>query len=308
MYSVEQQALAQLVSAPDLAGDPELAAAFRQHYTETERQAALVLARLEAHGETPSALKDFIMKIGGKGFLAFARLQPETPGRLAAHAYSYEAMEWAGYEMLIRFAAANDDALTAEAARTIRDQERTMMKRLEAGFDAAEQASHRDTPAAEMGDHVRKHLAEAHALESQGIHLLAKSEDIAGDPQLAQACSRNLQESREHIERLEQRLEALGTAPSALKSGALAMGGLNWGYFFQAQSDTPAKLAAFAYAYEHLKIAGYELLRRSAQRAGDAETQQLCETLLTSEHAMAERLAGTFDSAAAATLAAVRGK
>ena len=46
------------------------------------------------------------------------------------------------------------------------------------------------------------------------------------------------------------------------------MGGLNWGFFFQAQTDTPAKLAAFAYAYVHLKIAGYELLKRTALRAG----------------------------------------
>src|SRR5205823_613559 len=33
-HSIEQQALAQLRTAPDLAGDPEIAAAFRQHLTE----------------------------------------------------------------------------------------------------------------------------------------------------------------------------------------------------------------------------------------------------------------------------------
>ncbi len=61
------------------------------------------------------------MKLGGKGFLLFAGLQPETPGRLAAHAYSYEAMEWAGYEMLGRFAEAAGDTQTLDAARVIRD-------------------------------------------------------------------------------------------------------------------------------------------------------------------------------------------
>src|ERR671925_441098 len=36
-HSIEEQALQQLRSAPDLAGDPEIAAAFREHLAETER-------------------------------------------------------------------------------------------------------------------------------------------------------------------------------------------------------------------------------------------------------------------------------
>ena len=43
---------------------------------------------------------------------------------------------------------------------------------------------------------------------------------------------------------------------------------------FGAQPDTPAKLAGFAYAFEHLEIGAYELLRRVAQRAGDVRNQQ----------------------------------
>ena len=114
MYSVEQQALVQMKSAPDLAGDPGFADDFRKHQTETEQQADLLHKRLEAHGESPSTLQGLIMKLGGKGFLLFAAAMPETPGRLAAHAYSYEAMEWAGYEMLVRFAEAAGDSQTVE--------------------------------------------------------------------------------------------------------------------------------------------------------------------------------------------------
>src|SRR5260370_427339 len=84
MYSVEQQALAQMVSAPDLAGDVSIAGDFRQHRVETDQQAALLAERLESHGEAPSAIKGAIMKLGGKGFLLFAALMPETPGRLVA--------------------------------------------------------------------------------------------------------------------------------------------------------------------------------------------------------------------------------
>jgi ferritin-like metal-binding protein YciE len=308
MYSVEQQALAQMVSAPKLADDPSLATAFSKHHAETEQQAALVLARLEAHGETPSAIQGAIMKLGGKGFLLFAGLQPETPGRLTAHAYAYEAMEWAGYEMLGRFAEAAGDTQTAAVARTIRDQERVMMERLESGFDAAEQASHRKTDPGKMDADIIKHINEAHALESQAIKLLSKSQDIAEDAELAAACRLNLADAHKHSDLLEQRLAALGGSSSSFKDAALALFGLNWGFFFQAQSDTPAKLAAFAYAFEHLKIAGYELLKRSARRAGDAETERLCESLVADEQSMVARLTGTFDSAAAATLSVAKGK
>ncbi len=308
MYSVEQQALVQMKSAPDLAGDAGFADDFRKHQTETEQQADLLLKRLEAHGESPSTLQGLIMKLGGKGFLLFAAAMPETPGRLAAHAYSYEAMEWAGYEMLARFAEAAGDTPTVVAARANQAQERTMMERLERHFDNAEQASHRDVATDKMSADLAKHLNEAHALESQAIKLLEKGKDIAGDPPLSGACQQNLADAHEHARLLEQRLKTLGTDTSSLKDTAMGLNGLQWGFFFQSQTDTPAKLAAFAYAFEHLKIAGYELLKRSAQRGGDAETQTLCETLLTGEHAMTERLKGTFDSAAAATLAVVQGE
>ncbi len=305
MYSVEQQALAQLVTAPKLAGDPGLAEDFRLHHDETEDQAERVRERLEVLGGSPSAVKDAIMKLGGKGFLLFARMMPETPGRLAAHAYSYEAMEWAGYEMLIRFSEAAGDDQTATVGREIRDQERTMMERLERGFDGAESASHGETKSDDLPEHVRTHLNEAHALEMQAIQLLDKGDDIAGDGELAQVCRSHREQSREHAARLERRLEALDSGESKTKDAALGMGGLNWSYFFQAQSDTPAKLAAFIYAFEHLKIGGYELLLRTATRAGDPATQQLCEELLAEERAMAGKTAATFDSAARATLAAV---
>lgn len=302
MYSVEQQALAQLVSAPDIAGDPTLAADFRQHHIETEEQADLVRQRLEAHGGSPSAIKDAVMRLGGKGFLLFARVLPETPGRLVDHAYSYESLEWAGYEMLIRFAERAGDSQTVETAKAIGAQERTMMERLEHGFDAAERASHAQTPTAKLPEHLRTHLAEVHAFESQGVQLLEKSESIAGNAPLVTLYSQLLDEVRAHARRVEDRLAALGTQPSRLKDSALGIGGLNWGLFFQAQSDTPAKLAAFVYAFLHLQIGGYELLKRTARRTGDTETQQLCENVLSEKRPMVERLAAAFDSAVQATL------
>jgi ferritin-like metal-binding protein YciE len=306
MYSVEQQALAQMVTAPDLAGDPALADDFRKHYFETEEQADLVRECLEAHGGSASAVKNAIMKLGGKGFLLFARVMPETPGRLVVHAYSYEAMEWAGYEMLLRFAERAGDIDTAEAAKVIRDQERTMMERLERRFDAAEKASHADVTNDELHDHLVRHLAEVHAFERQNIQLLKKSRHIAGDAAIAALYEEQSKTLGRHMQLVEQRLSMLGSGPSMLEDAALQLGGLNWGFFFQAQSDTPAKLAAFVYAVLHLEIGGYELLKRTAMRCGDMETLRLCESLIYEKRDLADRLANEFDAAVEATLAALK--
>src|SRR5437764_8177863 len=81
-HALEVQALAQMRAAPDLAGDPPLARAFREHCTETERHEALIRERLDAHDAKPSRLEDLLGAVSGKGFVLFARFQPDTPGKL----------------------------------------------------------------------------------------------------------------------------------------------------------------------------------------------------------------------------------
>jgi ferritin-like metal-binding protein YciE len=82
----------------------------------------------------------------------------------------------------------------------------------------------------------------------------------------------------------------------------MRLGALNWGTFFQSHPDTPGKLAAFAFAFEHLEIGGYELLRRVATKAGDEETAQLAASIADQERAAAEKIAGTWDRALDASL------
>jgi len=305
MYSLELQALAQLTSAPDMVEEPRLAADFRQHYQETEQQAELVRERLEARGGSPSTIKDAIMKLGGKGFLLFARSMPETPGRLVTHAYSYEALEWAGYDMLVRFARHAGDQVTEQTARSIQLEENQMMQRLHEGFDLVEQLSHGQLHGDDLQDHVVRHLTETHAFEVQGRRLLEKGASIAGNEQLSTLYAQALERLDQHAHKIEQRLDALGADTSSLKDTGLKLGGLNWGLFFQSQSDTPAKLAAFVYAFLHLEIGGYELLKRTCQRSGDTATQDLCQEIIAQKHATCDQLAEAFESAVQATLAVV---
>jgi ferritin-like metal-binding protein YciE len=305
-HSIEEQALQQLRRAPGIAGDEELAQAFRLHLVETENHERLVRERLEAHGVKPSKVKDAVMKAGGSAFVLFAKSQPDTPGKLLAHAYSYEHLELASYELLARVAEWAGDHYTAEVARRIRDEEERMAERLAAEFDGAVEASLWKVQPSELDQQLVKYLADAHAIESQAIQLLERGKKIGGDPELESLYREHLEETHGHQRILEQRLEAHEAAPSKLKDAAMRLGALNWGTFFQAQPDTPGKLAAFAFAFEHLEIAGYELLKRVARRDGDGETVQAVEQILTEERAAAEKIKGKFDQAVEASLEANR--
>jgi ferritin-like metal-binding protein YciE len=305
-HSIEEQALAQMRSAPGLADDPGLAAAFKEHEAETERHEQLVRGRLEAHGAKPSKLKDVVMAVGGKGFVLFARSQPDTDGKLATHAISYEHLELASYELLMRVASRAGDTETADVARTIRDEERRMAERLEASFDGTVAASLEQHPRDDLDTLVDKYLGDAHALEVQAEQLLSKAPDIGGnDAELVRLYEEHLEETRVQKRLVEERLDARGSSPSKLQDAAMRLGALNWSAFFAAQPDTPGKLLAFAYAFEHLEIGGYEHLRRVAERAGDTETVALAERILAEERSAAQRFAANWDRAAEASLAAL---
>jgi ferritin-like metal-binding protein YciE len=303
-HSIEEQALQQLKRAPDIAEDGEIASIFSTHLGETKEHERLVNERLAARGADPSRIKDTIMKVGGVGFILFARSQPDSPGKLVAHAYSYEHLELGAYELLRRVAERAGDNETAEVARTIGEQEREMGRRLERVFERAVDASLRTKAPADLPDQVRKYLGDAHAIEAQAIELLEKAVDRAGHPELSRVYEEHLVETRDQQELLDERLTALGGDSSSWKSAALRAGALQWAAFFEAHPDTPGKLAAFAYAFEHLEIAGYEELKLVAKRAGDDDTIDVANRILAQERAAAKKLAGAFDEAVDAALEA----
>jgi ferritin-like metal-binding protein YciE len=303
-HSIEQQALAQMRSAPDIAGAPALRKIFEQHLAETEEHERLVRERLEALGGSPSRTKDIAGAVTGKGFVLFARSQPDTPGKLVAHAYSYEHLELAAYELVAHVADRAGDAETAAVARRIRDQEEAMSERLARSFDTATEASLRELSPDDLREQLVTYLQDAHALEMQAIQLLERGPKIAGEPSLAAVLAAHLDETRSHERLVEELLRSADADPSGLKDAALRAGALAWGAFFQAQPDTPGKLAAFAYAFEHLEIGGYEQLRRVAERVGDRDAIRSADAILLQEVAAAARVQATFERAADASLAA----
>jgi ferritin-like metal-binding protein YciE len=144
MHSIEVQAVAQMKAAPRLAGTDELARMYEQHERETEEQKRMVDARLEAHGESPSKIKDVVAGASAVPFILFAKSQPDTPGKLATHALSYEHMEYAGYELLQRVAERAGDEETAAACQEIIEQERAMAQFVEDNWDRFAEQSLRE--------------------------------------------------------------------------------------------------------------------------------------------------------------------
>jgi ferritin-like metal-binding protein YciE len=297
VHSIEVQALAQMKAAPEIAGDERLAAVFREHLDETREQERLVEQALEKRGADASALKDIAGRVGGWAMIAFARLNPDTPGKLTAHAFSYEHMEVAAYALLARAAERAGDQTVADLAQTIGAQERAMAERLAANFDVAAEASLREKDADGIEEELVSYLTDAHAIEAQALQLLQTGPSIAGFDQLAEVFRDHLDETREQQRLVEERLRAHDAKPSRFQNTGMRIGGLNIGGFFGAQPDTPVKLAGFAFAFEHLEIAGYELLRRVAERAGDPDTVAVAQRIAAEERAAAERIAGTWDAA-----------
>jgi ferritin-like metal-binding protein YciE len=298
VHSIEEQALAQMRLAPRVAGDSELKRAFAEHLRETEEQERLVREQIERRGARPSGVKDVAGRVGGWGMILFARVNPDTPGKLAMHAYSYEHMELAAYELLRRIADHANDHAVSEMARRIGEQERAMADRLDASWDRAVEASLRAKGSEDVGKDLVKYLRDAHSLEAQAIQLLEAGPRIAELPALSAMFEEHLEQSREHQRLIEERLAAHGSGPSRFQAGMMRAGALNMGTFFKAQPDTPVKLAGFAYAFEALETGAYELLRRMAGRVGDEQTVAVAERILAEERAAAERVAGTWDAAA----------
>lgn len=301
-HSVERQAIAQLKPAPRIAGDDEIAAVFTDHLRETEEHDRLVAGRLNARDAAPSKLKDAAGALTGLGFAAFAVSQPDTTGKLIVHAFSYEHMEEATYALLGEVAQRAGDEATLSIAQRIEEEERAMGDRLAGCFDRAAEISLREQDPDDIGRQLDKYLADAHAIEGQSLQLLARGPRLAGAPALATAYGEHAEETQGQQELVAARLSARGSSSSALKDSALRLGALNWGAFFAAQPDTPAKLAGFAYALEHLEIGAYEMLKRVAARAGDEDTVQMANRILAQEHAAANRIRSLFPTAVDAAL------
>ena len=134
-HAMEQNVLRMLDSMIATTEDPGIVESLRLHKVETEEHRDRMARRLEAHGQSPSVVKDVggIMGALMKGVVDIAR--GEKAGRNARDGYATEHMEIASYQLLERVARRAGDEETAEAAAQNRADEERMAKLFEDQWD-----------------------------------------------------------------------------------------------------------------------------------------------------------------------------
>lgn len=144
---------------------------------------------------------------------------------------------------------------------------------------------------AKLADYVE----DAHALEEGVVDNLGSMVRTIEDPQLKELLQGQRQRSREHVERLQRRLEQLerGT-PVRKRIEAMALA-LMKGVSDVLRTDAPGKVGRDAYLLAQTQIVAYELLQRLAVSAGDSETAELARQNLADDTASADEIAEHWD-------------
>jgi len=134
-HAMEKQALLLLSRGADIVGDEEVARVYRAHRLQTQEHERYVAERLQAHGASPSKVKDLAQQAGALGIGAALQVAPGTAMRLARAAFAFESLEIATYELIVRLAKRAGDAETVAIAERILEQEEAAAELLAGTFD-----------------------------------------------------------------------------------------------------------------------------------------------------------------------------
>jgi ferritin-like metal-binding protein YciE len=124
--------------------DPQIIDLLEHHKVETEEHSLRLRRRLEAHGASPSMVREAGGILGALAKMPLDLVRGEKAGRNARDAYATEHMEIASYQLLERVAKQAGDEETAEVARQNRADEEAMAKKLDEHWDTFAQQSLRE--------------------------------------------------------------------------------------------------------------------------------------------------------------------
>ena len=144
-----------------------------------------------------------------------------------------------------------------------------------------------------LNDLFLNQLQDLYDAEERITQALPKMIDAARSPQLKQAFQSHLQETQQHISRLEQVFSSLGADKK--RETCLAMKGIidEGEKIVKAKGDPDVKdaaLIAAAQRVEHYEMAGYGTARTFALRLGNQRAATLLEQTLEEEKAADRKL------------------
>lgn len=144
-----------------------------------------------------------------------------------------------------------------------------------------------------LSDLFLKELQDLYAAEKQLIVALPQMADAAGSEDLQAAFREHLEETRIHLQRLEQVFEELNFQPER-KPGMAMEGLISEVHAWIAEQTSPgvmdAGLIAVAQPIEHYEIAGYGCVRTYAHLLGHRSIEPLLQTTLNEEGAADKKL------------------
>lgn len=146
---------------------------------------------------------------------------------------------------------------------------------------------------ANLRDLFVKELQDLYDAENQIIEALPQMAQAASTPELGRAFQEHLEQTREHVTRLEQIFEKLGQKAGGEQCKGM-QGLIAEGQKLMKEKAEPAVLdaglIAAAQKVEHYEIAGYGTARTYAEQLDDDETADLLQTTLDEEYDTDDRL------------------
>ncbi len=147
-----------------------------------------------------------------------------------------------------------------------------------------------------LRDKLADYVEDTHAFESGVVDNLDTMIGTIDDPKLKEVLQRNRQVSRQHVERLKQRLELLNRGTPVRKRIEGVALALMKGVSDVLRTDSPGKVGRDAYLLAHTQVAAYELLSRLADAAGDTQTAELAREHLAEDKRCADEVAEQWDA------------
>ena len=139
-------------------------------------------------------------------------------------------------------------------------------------------------------------LADLYDAEKQLIKALPKMAKAAAHEELKDAFETHLEETQEHVNRLEQVFRAFGSKPKGKKCKAM-QGLIEEGEEIIDEEMGDAALICAAQKVEHYEIASYGCLQSWATLLEENESADLLQETLDEEKATDEKLTQTAESA-----------